>query len=947
MALVVADLRAEYRSDSSAVAVPRPRVSWKSVTDVDDWRQAAAELRWDADGETSVVQLEGRDAHLVDWPFEDLGPRKSGQLRVRVTGTDGAVSDWSDPLDIVAGFLAPGEWIAEFIGVAAPESPAQPALLRVEFAVQPGLRSATLYATAQGVYQVEVNGKMVDDQILKPGWTPYQYRLIHETTDISPLVREGGNAIGVTLAGGWFTESYGFQGLERPFYGEQPSFAAQLHLQYEDGTTDVVTTNENWRISTDGPLLSSGIYAGESFDARRQAPGWSNPGFDDAGWAMPGIRSVGVVPSARTSPAVRVVEEVAVQAVMTSPSGATLLDFGQNLVGRVRLRASGEAGHTITLRHAEVLEHGELGVRPLRRASATDSCTLAGTGVEEWEPQFTFHGFRYVEVQNWPGTLDPSDLVALVIHSDMKRTGWFASSNPMVDRLHENVVWGMRGNFLYLPTDCPQRDERLGWTGDIQVFAPTASYLYDCDGFLASWLTDLALEQSGGGGVPFTVPDVLRTTGTPAAAWGDAATIVPWVLHERFGDVGVLRAQFASMRAWVDQILAVAAERHLWEGHFQFGDWLDPSAPADRPEKAATAPDIVASAYLFRSTDLLVRAAELLGHNDVATRYRAIAEMVRAAWLSEYVTPSGRLVSDAQTAYALAIQFELPKDEATIQRMGDRLAWLVRRDGYRIGTGFVGTPLVQDALTATGHADAAARLLLQTENPSWLYPVTMGATTVWERWDSMLEDGSINPGEMTSFNHYALGAVADWLHRVVGGLAPLQSGYRTIDISPRPLKGLSWAETSHETPAGRASVRWELVGGSLRVSATVPANATARVSLPGREAFEVGSGVHEWIVDVAREATGPSHHSRHSSLAEIIDDQEAYLAVLEAIRTVDPTAAEEFRLRTEWVDQQPLIGDFTMWPPAVILEIDRALDALNDRRGAEGHFTPSAPRPRR
>ena len=622
-----------------------------------------------------------------------------------MTGNDEVQSDWSDSLEIVAGFLDDGEWAAAFLAVDAPDTDAQPAQVRAEFDVRPGLRAAMLYATAQGTYQVEINGAPVDDQVLKPGWTPYHLRLIHESTDVTAQLVTGRNAIGATVAGGWYTERYGFFGQARPYYGTQPSFAAQLVLDYDDGTRETVVTGPDWRACTSGPLRASGIYAGETYDARRRPVGWSEPGFDDGGWFSPRLVDVGVVPSARTSPAVRAIEELPAQSILTSPTGKAIVDFGQNIAGRVRIRVTGTAGDQVVLRHAEVLEEGELGTRPLRAAEATDTYTCAGSGVEEWEPRFTFHGFRYVEVTGWPGPLDAADITAVVVHSDMQRTGWFECSNQLLNRLHDNVVWGMRGNFLYLPTDCPQRDERLGWTGDIQVFAPTASFLYDCHAFLASWLVDLALEQSATGAVPLIVPNVLSWATRPAAGWGDAATVVPSVLYERFGDASVLEAQYDSMRAWADQILALAGPRRRWENHFQFGDWLDPDAPVEQPGKAKVHHDIVASAYLYRSTFLVARAAGLLGRVEDAQTYGRIAEEVRDAWLAAYSTPDGRMVSDAPTAYALAIMFEIPRDEQVVARMGDRLAWLVRRAGYHIGTGFIGTPIVLDAMVRTGHLD--------------------------------------------------------------------------------------------------------------------------------------------------------------------------------------------------------------------------------------------------
>ena len=935
MSTRVTRVTAEYATDRATVATPRPRLSWVTESDAPGWRQAAAEVELRAGNESRTVRLDGRDSVLVDWPFDPLQAGAQHAVRVRVTGEDGGASEWSAPHPVVAGFLPEGGWTARMVGLADPPAAAQPALVRAAFSVDGPVRRATLYGTAHGVYQVEVNGREVDDEVLKPGWTAYRHRLLHETTDVTGLLDQGENAIGVWLSGGWYCERFGFRDAARRVYGEQPAVAAQLLVEYEDGRTATIASGPDWRATGEGPVTRGGIYAGESFDATRVPAGWSEPGFDDSGWAPVRVDADIVTPEARNAPGVRRTEEVAVREVLTRPSGATILDFGQNLVGRLRITVRGERGSTVTLRHAEVLEGGELCTRPLRAADAVDHYTLAGDGEETWEPRSTFHGFRYAQVEGWPGELDPADVVAVVVHSDMRRTGWFSCSSELVDRLHENVVWGMRGNFLHVPTDCPQRDERLGWTGDIQVFSPTASYLFDCDGFLASWLRDLALEQQDlDGVVPFIVPNVLEHAHIPAAAWGDAATVVPHVLHERFGDRAVLAAQYDSMRAWVEVLLALAGPRLLWEGQFQFGDWLDPASPPDRPGDATTDQDLVASAHLFRSTDLLAGAAALLGHEQDAAHYRDLAERVRAAFLREYVTPAGRMLSDTQTAYAMALVFGIVTDPDQRRAMGERLAALVRTAGYRVGTGFVGTPIVQDALTDTGHLDAAARLLLQTHCPSWLYPVTMGATTIWERWDSLLEDGSVNPGQMTSFNHYAFGAVADWLHRVVAGLAPAAPGYREIVVAPHPLPGLDFARTAHETPYGHASVGWERTGATIVVDAVVPANTTATVRLPGADrALTVGSGTHRW--EVAAPETPSNGHGPvtfDTPLAEVIDDREAYEALVAAFRERDEAGLRAFRDRTRWLPNRPL-GDALVREPAEVREgVRAALEAVSRDR---------------
>ena len=523
-----------------------------------------------------------------------------------------------------------------------------------------------------------------------------------------------------------------------------------------------------------------------------------------------------------------------------------MVDFGQNLVGRLRIRVQGEAGQTVSLRHAEVLEKGELGTRPLRFAKATDHYSLKGDGIETYEPYFTFHGFRYVEIDGWDD-VKPQDLEAIVIHSDMKRTGYFDCSDKLLKQLHENVLWSMRGNFLDIPTDCPQRDERMGWTGDIQVFAPTASFLYDVSGFLQSWLADLAIEQKRSkGAVPHVVPDILGDGG--AAAWGDAAVIVPWVLYQRYNDKGILESQFDSMLAWVDFVAEKAGDNFLWDTGFQFGDWLDPTAPPDKPFLARTDKKIVASAYFAYSAAIVAKTAALLSKPEAAD-YSALALKAKTAFSREYITPAGRMMSDTETAYALAIMFNL-LDEAQQQHAGNRLAELVRDGGYTIRTGFVGTPIICDALCKTGHHKSAYLLLTQQDCPSWLYPITMGATTIWERWDSMLPDGSINPGEMTSFNHYALGAVADWMHRIIGGMAATKPAYKQLEIAPRPGGGIRHCETQLETPYGKAVCKWQIKEGKLELNLTVPPNTTALVKPLGTELnTEVGSGTWQWLVE--------------------------------------------------------------------------------------------------
>jgi alpha-L-rhamnosidase len=874
-------VRFEHHREAFGIGEARPRLSWTVSTTAGGWRQGAYEAEaYGADGQLrgSTGRVESGESVLAPWPFEPLSSRERVAVRVRVWDADGRPSGWSDPYPVEAGLLDEGDWSARFVTPDRDEDTSQPQpcpMLRREFDVRAGVASARLYVTALGVYEAGLNGEVVGDHVLPPGWTSYHNRLRYQTFDVTGLLREGRNAVGVVLGDGWYRGRLGFNGGRRNIYGDRLALLAQLEVHYEDGTTERIATDESWCAVT-GPILSSDIYDGETYDARLERPGWSAPDHDDGDWY--GVRLLErdlATLFAPTGPPVRRTQLVEPVAITKSPSGRTIVDFGQNLVGRIRLTVSGEAGRTVTLRHAEVLEEGEICTRPLRLAQATDRYTLRGGGPETWEPRFTFHGFRYAEVQGWPGELKTGDLVAVVCHSDMERTGWFECSDPLLDRLHENVMWGMRGNFLDVPTDCPQRDERLGWTGDLQVFAPTACFLYDVAGFLTSWLRDLAAEQGDEGVVPFVVPDPLGGPETPAAAWGDAATVVPWVLYRRYGDEKILADQFESMRAWVDCIADRAGESRLWDEGFQFGDWLDPDAPPDNPGAAKTDRHLVATAYFARSAELVGLAAGVLGREEDERRYLDLAAEVRTAFENEYVSPAGRLVSDAATAYALALQFALLTDAGQRRRAGERLVALVRASGYRISTGFVGTPLICDALCSVGEYDAAFRLLMERSCPSWLYPVTMGATTIWERWDSLLPDGSVNPGEMTSFNHYALGAVADWMHRTIGGLAPAEPGYRRIEFRPRPGSSLTHAGVRHNTPYGSAACSWTREGETFEVEVVVPPNTTASVTLPdGSQPLEVGSGTHRWTCEVGVAPRPPL--SLDSTLDELIEDLEAW-----------------------------------------------------------------------
>jgi alpha-L-rhamnosidase len=722
-------------------------------------------------------------------------------------------------------------------------------LLRREFTIDAGhgaVTSASLTLTALGVVEAWLNGRPISADLLTPGWSSYEWRLRYVTYDVTGLV-DASNVLGLALGNGWFRGRLGWSG-RSGLYGEELGAFAQLEVTFEDGSTQVIATDQSW---TAGPsaVVANDLYDGETIDACLRDDSWLRPGFAGENWVGVHVLDFDTkILTPHVGPGVVRWNELPVKEVTTSPSGKTLVDFGQNLVGWVRVTVQGPAGAEITVKHAEVLEHGELGTRPLRTALATDRYILSGDR-DEFEPTFTFHGFRYAEISGWPGELEPEDLTAVAIGSELKRIGTFHTSDPLLNQFHKNVVWGMRGNFVDVPTDCPQRDERLGWTGDIAAFAPTAAFLYDVDSFLSNWLADLALEQEHHDGIiPYVVPDALKFLERPGgfpepdstAIWSDAGVWVPWTLYEAYGDEQVLRRQFDSMGAHVRRVRSLLSPNGLWDTGFQFGDWLDPDAPPDDPARAKADTGVVATACAYRSATIVAKTATILGRQAEHAEFAELAASLRAAFNEHYVN-GGRVFSDCTTVYALAIVFGL-LDAADEAVAGDRLAELSAQAGYRISTGFAGTPFITDALTKTGHLDEAYKLLLERECPSWLYPITMGATTVWERWDSMLPDGTINPGQMTSFNHYALGAVADWMHRVVGGIAPLAPGYSKVLVAPQPGGGLTEAETELEIPPGRIAVRWVVSGDQFTVDVDLPDGIEGVLRLPGQDDRPIEGG---------------------------------------------------------------------------------------------------------
>ncbi|WWD19381.1 hypothetical protein CI109_103841 [Kwoniella shandongensis] len=859
--VTITDVQVEHHENGFAIAHPTPRLSWRFGTtpggDVKDWKQTAYELviKRDESEKEEKYKIDSSDSVLVAWPSTPLKSREIAKVKVRAFGSSdsGSVSttNWGE-ITLEVGLLDREEWKANLIsGPPQPlDEPKQPFRLRKTFTLSKEaatLTRARLYATALGVYEVEINGKRVGDQVLAPGWTSYKYHLRYQTYDITSLLRQGENEIVAHIGEGWYATRLGRPGI-RNVWGDRLAFLSQLEM---DGKVELVT-DDSWEC-VDGPIQNSELYNGEIYDTTYDLSSSKSNEKIDKVEILP-------FPSAELdssdAPPVRRVKEVQPIEIITTSSGKTVLDFGQNLVGWIRINTDLESkeGGELVLRHAEVLEHGELGTRPLRTAKAEDKVILGGK-TKGWEPKFTFHGFRYVEVNGVRPTLE--DFTAIVIFSDMKRTGTFKSSHEQINRLHENVVWGMMSNFVSVPTDCPQRDERLGWTGDIQVFAPTANYLFDTAGFLGGWLKDVAAEQIFWKGVPPTVvpfvpPNKFNTQyPRPHAVWADVVAITPWDLYTAFGDKSILEKQWDSMRLWLDKGLPRGPDG-LWEANVPlYGDWLDPNAPPQYPAHGRTDTHLVANAYLVYVTELVAKIGHLLGKTDEAQKYSVDAERYHKSFLDEYVSPSGRVVADTQTALALALKFKLLRSDQ-VPKATERLEHLVRWVYFKVATGFAGTPILLPVLAENGLEHIAYRMLQERDNPSWLYSVGMGATTIWERWDSALPDGSINPGQMTSFNHYALGAVAHFMHTTIGGLSPSSPGWKSALIKPLPGGTITSARTTYDSPYGLYVCDWKIEGDKLKVEVEVPPNATARVVLgngEGKVDKEVGSGKRSYEVE--------------------------------------------------------------------------------------------------
>jgi alpha-L-rhamnosidase len=881
----VKDLTCEHLKDPIGIDAKQPRFSWKLTNPQRNVVQKAYQIRvatnnfflsknmvWESEkvnADESILQAYKGTKALLS------GTRYYWQ--VKVWDNKGNESMWSEAAFFETGMLNPSDWRAAWIDpekVIDPKAQQPSPLLRKEFNIAKKIAWARLYITSRGLNEVHINGKRVGDYYFTPGWTSFKNHLQYFTYDVTDQVKQGQNAIGVMLGDGWYRGFLGWANV-RNHYGERLALLAQIMVQFTDGSTQFIGTDGTWRCSSKSPVVNSDLYMGETYDARLEQKGWTDVGFKENNWSSVNVvdypLSNLVAPQGQPA---RRIEEIKAKQIIKTPEGDIVYDFGQNMTGWVKMKMRGQAGKTVTIQHAEVLDKkGNFYTTNLRAAKCEVNYTFATNGEETYEPHFTFFGFRYVRIKNAPNEPRLEDLTAVVVHTDMPKTGEFSCSDPLINQLQHNIQWGQKGNFLDVPTDCPQRDERLGWTGDAQAFARTAAFNYNVAGFFNKWLNDVSADQQASGAVPFVIPDVL-SRGAPqvSAGWGDVALVAPWTMYTVYGDKQILERQYPSMKSYVEYIRKKSGDTLIWKGGSVFGDWLfyHPRETKHREADGYTDHDYIATAFYAYSTNILAQTAEVLGKKEDAAFYKSLFERIKKVFIEEYVTPKGRIASDSQTAYVLALYFGLLPEEMRPMAAKYLVADIKSR-GNHLSTGFLGTPYLCHVLSDNGYTNVAYDLLFQPTYPSWLYPVKMGATTIWERWDGIKTDSTFQDAGMNSFNHYAYGAIGDWMYRNTAGIEAGSAGYKRIIFQPLPHEKLTFAKANFQSMYGNIQSSWERSGSNLKLSFSVPGNTIAVIRLPvadatkvfengaalrgyatkvenGRVVFEVGSG--EYVFEI-------------------------------------------------------------------------------------------------
>ncbi|WP_419888406.1 glycoside hydrolase family 78 protein [Neobacillus niacini] len=853
----VTDLRIEYQENPLGLDVKKPRFSWKLISEEQNVLQTAYQIIVSKEKEKvwDSGKMESGSSVLLEYMGLELERQTKYDVQVKVWDNKGKQSSVEGSFE--TGLLKGSNFRAEWITHDFPAEETACPIFTKEFKAEKEIKSVRIYATALGVYEIKLNGEKVGDTYFAPGWTNYHKRLQYQTYQADELLQEK-NRVEITVGNGWYKGIFGFTCTPN-HYGDRVAALAEIHITYTDGTSQIIKTDDSWKVTT-GSIRSSEIYMGETIDSC-----FTEPNFSDAViFPFDKERIVG-----QESEPVRITKRMPALKSFTTPKVEKVIDFGQNLTGFVEVKVHGQIGQKITIRHAETLDKdGNFYSETLRQAVSIDQFICNGEE-QTFRPHFTFHGFRYIAIEGLE-EFELENFTACVLHTHMEETGTFTTSNALVNQLQSNIQWSQRGNFLDIPTDCPQRDERLGWTGDAQVFVGTAAYNHNVALFFSKWLHDLASEQTEEYGVPHVVPNILGNQ-EGAAAWSDAAVIIPWVVYETYGDERILEEQYESMKGWVDYITARCGTNGLWQTGFQYGDWLalDKEEGADRT--GATDKYLVANAYYAYSANIVSKTASVLGKEEDKEQYEALYRKIKKAFNDEYLTATGRLVSETQTGCVLALHFDLA-EERHRARILESLTKNIANHKNHLTTGFVGTPYLCHALSDNDEHDLAGTLFLKEDYPSWLYAIKKGATTIWERWNSILPNGDFDESGMNSLNHYAYGSIGEWMYKKLAGINQLEPGYKKIFIKPQFIKGITSVEANFQSVYGEIKSAWSCKESKIKIDVVIPANTTAVLYLPERkQAIEVGSGSYHYEYETETDLDR-NRFSMDSTLKEILDE---------------------------------------------------------------------------
>jgi alpha-L-rhamnosidase len=858
--LTIANPRVEYLHNPLGIDSERPRFSWTLESGEQDQTQRAWHIRVSSDSSLAEADLwdsgrvESNATNQIEYGGQLLASGQRAWWSVQVWNQDDQESAWIEPRFWETGLIEALDWVGKWISIPnlAPDSSIEetaeldgllPAsYLRTSFPVDKPVAQARLYATARGIYEPHLNGNVLGDQVFAPGWTDYLRRIQYQVFDVTDHITQGNNVLGGILATGWFAGYVGWRKHAR-MYGQSPALLMQLHVTYEDGSTEIIASGNDWQ-GTTGPIRYGDFQMGEYYDARYELPAWDSAAQPQGDWKPVQVAGFGHLPLvADRSEPVRALETFAPIARTEPAPGVYIFDLGQNIAGWVSLRASGEAGTKITLRFAEILNpDGTIYIENLRDARVTDTFVLAGNGVETFKPRFTFHGFRYVEISGYPGVPELDDITGQFVGSDTKPTSTFSCSDELTNQLQRNIVYGQRGNFLSVPTDCPQRDERLGWLGDAQVFVGTATYNMDVAAFFSKWMVDVDDAQSENGAYSNVAPRAVDVRES-APAWADCGVIVPWTIWQRYGDTRIIDDHWSAMERWIDYLLKWNPDL-LWKNRRgnDYGDWLSIGADTDK--------ELIGTAYFAYDAHLMAQMASASGRFADVERYTRLYNDIRAAFQAAYVSDDGSIRGNTQSAWCLALHFDLV-DADLRPKLVEKLIADFDAKGGHLSTGFVGVSYLCHVLTSVGRSDVAYNLLHQQGYPGWKYSILQGATTIWERWDGWTEHKGFQTPTMNSFNHYSLGSVGEWIFRSVVGIgqADGSAGFDRIRIRPQFDDSLTFAEGTYDSIRGPITSRWDRDGNQIRLKVEIPANTHAEIHL-GDTTETIGSGTHEFTVSV-------------------------------------------------------------------------------------------------